>query len=126
MPTFSCTYSSSGAPYPGSHQRLWKRCWPPTTGWLYSSQNCFTQGHAKNRHKIRLSFNEHCVIIFIFNNCSCYFRFFSAFVLLFVLVLLAGVEFVHVLVDGKIAKTGCGELALELEKVGYEEIGASK
>ena len=35
-------------------------------------------------------------------------------------------DFVHVLVDGKIAKTGCGELALELEKVGYEEIGASK
>jgi Fe-S cluster assembly ATP-binding protein len=28
-------------------------------------------------------------------------------------------DFVHVLVDGKIAKTGCGELALELEKVGY-------
>ena len=35
-------------------------------------------------------------------------------------------DFVHVLVDGKIAKTGCGELALELEKVGYEEMGASK
>jgi len=35
-------------------------------------------------------------------------------------------DFVHVLVDGKIAKTGCGELALELEKVGYEEIRASK
>jgi len=30
------------------------------------------------------------------------------------------------LVDGKIAKTGCGELALELEKVGYEEMGVSK
>ena len=35
-------------------------------------------------------------------------------------------DFVHVLVDGKIAKTGCGELALELEKVGYEEMGVSK
>jgi len=35
-------------------------------------------------------------------------------------------DFVHVLVNGKIAKTGCGELALELEKVGYEEMGASK
>ena len=35
-------------------------------------------------------------------------------------------DFVHVLVDGKIAKTGCGELALELEKVGYEDMGASK
>jgi len=35
-------------------------------------------------------------------------------------------DFVHVLVDGKIAKTGCGELAVELEKVGYEEMGASK
>jgi len=35
-------------------------------------------------------------------------------------------DFVHVLVDGKIAKTGCGELALELEKVGYEKIEASK
>jgi len=33
---------------------------------------------------------------------------------------------VHVLVDGKIAKTGCGELALELEKIGYEEMGAQK
>ena len=31
-------------------------------------------------------------------------------------------DFVHVLVDGKIAKTGCGELAVELEKVGYEEM----
>ena len=28
-------------------------------------------------------------------------------------------DFVHVLVDGKIAKTGCSELALELEKAGY-------
>ena len=35
-------------------------------------------------------------------------------------------DFVHVLVDGKIAKTGCSELAQELEKVGYEEMGASK
>ena len=35
-------------------------------------------------------------------------------------------DFVHVLVNGKIAKTGCGELAQELEKVGYEEIGMSK
>ena len=35
-------------------------------------------------------------------------------------------DFVHVLVNGKIAKTGCGELALELEKVGYEEMGANK
>jgi len=30
-------------------------------------------------------------------------------------------DFVHVLVDGKIAKTGCSELALELEKAGYEK-----
>ena len=35
-------------------------------------------------------------------------------------------DFVHVLIDGKIAKTGCGDLALELEKVGYKEIEASK
>ena len=35
-------------------------------------------------------------------------------------------DFVHILVDGKIAKTGCSELALELEKVGYEEMEASK
>jgi len=28
-------------------------------------------------------------------------------------------DFVHVLVGGKIAKTGCSELALELEKIGY-------
>jgi len=35
-------------------------------------------------------------------------------------------DFVHVLVDGKIAKTGCGELASELEKVGYEDMGANK
>ena len=31
-------------------------------------------------------------------------------------------DFVHVLMDGKIAKTGCSELALELDKVGYEKI----
>ena len=31
-------------------------------------------------------------------------------------------DFVHVLMDGKIAKTGCSELAQELEKVGYEKI----
>ena len=31
-------------------------------------------------------------------------------------------DFVHVLMKGKIAKTGCSELAEELEKVGYEEI----
>ena len=31
-------------------------------------------------------------------------------------------DFVHVLIDGKIAKTGCSELALELDKVGYEKI----
>ena len=35
-------------------------------------------------------------------------------------------DFVHVLVDGKIAKTGCSELAQELEKVGYEEMSISK
>jgi Fe-S cluster assembly ATP-binding protein len=35
-------------------------------------------------------------------------------------------DFVHVLVDGKIAKTGCGELAEELEKVGYEKMGIDK
>ncbi len=35
-------------------------------------------------------------------------------------------DFVHILVDGKVAKTGCSELALELEKVGYEKIEASK
>jgi Fe-S cluster assembly ATP-binding protein len=33
-------------------------------------------------------------------------------------------DFVHVLVDGKIAKTGCSELALELEKIGYGKIEA--
>ncbi len=31
-------------------------------------------------------------------------------------------DFVHVLMNGKIAKTGCSELAQELEKVGYEKI----
>tara|TARA_B100001123_G_C15033005_1_gene916176 strand:- start:42 stop:773 length:732 start_codon:yes stop_codon:yes gene_type:complete len=31
-------------------------------------------------------------------------------------------DFVHVLMDGKIAKTGCSELALELEKAGYGKI----
>ena len=31
-------------------------------------------------------------------------------------------DFVHILMDGKIAKTGCSELALELDKVGYEKI----
>ena len=35
-------------------------------------------------------------------------------------------DFVHVLVNGKIAKTGCGELAQELEKVGYAEMEANK
>ena len=35
-------------------------------------------------------------------------------------------DFVHILVDGKITKTGCSELALELEKVGYKKIEASK
>jgi len=35
-------------------------------------------------------------------------------------------DFVHVLIDGKIAKTGCSELALELDKIGYEEMRASK
>jgi len=35
-------------------------------------------------------------------------------------------DFVHVLVDGKITKTGCVELALELEKVGYEKMGTGK
>jgi Fe-S cluster assembly ATP-binding protein len=34
-------------------------------------------------------------------------------------------DFVHVLIDGKIAKTGCSELALELDKIGYEKMGAS-
>ena len=31
-------------------------------------------------------------------------------------------DFVHVLMNGKIAKTGCSELAIELEKAGYEKI----
>ena len=31
-------------------------------------------------------------------------------------------DFVHVLMNGKIAKTGCSDLALELEKVGYNKI----
>jgi len=35
-------------------------------------------------------------------------------------------DFVHVLINGKIAKTGCSELALELDKVGYEEMAAIK
>ncbi len=35
-------------------------------------------------------------------------------------------DFVHILVDGKVAKTGCSELALELEKVGYEDMANSK
>ena len=33
-------------------------------------------------------------------------------------------DFVHVLVDGKISKTGCSELALELEKIGYGKMEA--
>ncbi len=33
-------------------------------------------------------------------------------------------DFVHVLVGGKIAKTGCSELALELEKIGYGKMEA--
>ena len=35
-------------------------------------------------------------------------------------------DFVHVLINGKIAKTGCSELALELDKIGYEEMRTSK
>ena len=31
-------------------------------------------------------------------------------------------DFVHVLMDGKIAKTGCSDLAVELEKAGYKKI----
>jgi len=31
-------------------------------------------------------------------------------------------DFVHVLSDGKIIKTGCGELAEELEKTGYKKL----
>ncbi len=35
-------------------------------------------------------------------------------------------DFVHVLVEGKIVKTGCSDLAQELEKAGYEKIGSKK
>tara|TARA_B100000686_G_C16691139_1_gene917658 strand:- start:681 stop:1424 length:744 start_codon:yes stop_codon:yes gene_type:complete len=35
-------------------------------------------------------------------------------------------DFVHVLVGGKIAKTGCSDLAQELEKIGYEEMSINK
>jgi len=35
-------------------------------------------------------------------------------------------DFVHVLVDGKIVKTGCGDLAKELEKDGYEGVTTIK
>jgi Fe-S cluster assembly ATP-binding protein len=35
-------------------------------------------------------------------------------------------DFVHVLVNGKIVKTGCSDLALELEKDGYESVSAIK
>ena len=35
-------------------------------------------------------------------------------------------DFVHILVDGKVTKTGCSELAVELEKVGYEDMATSK
>ena len=35
-------------------------------------------------------------------------------------------DFVHILADGKIVKTGCSELALELEKIGYEEMNVGK
>ena len=35
-------------------------------------------------------------------------------------------DFVHVLINGKIAKTGRSELALELDKIGYEEMRANK
>ena len=35
-------------------------------------------------------------------------------------------DFVHVLVNGKIAKTGCSELAQELEKDGYEGVSATR
>ena len=34
-------------------------------------------------------------------------------------------DFVHVLVNGKIAKTGCSDLAQELEKDGYEGVSAT-
>ena len=35
-------------------------------------------------------------------------------------------DFVHVLVNGKIVKTGCSDLAQELEKDGYEGVTESK
>ncbi len=35
-------------------------------------------------------------------------------------------DFVHVLVGGKIAKTGCSELAQAIEKIGYEEMSINK
>ena len=35
-------------------------------------------------------------------------------------------DFVHVLVNGKIAKTGCSDLAQELEKDGYEGVSATR
>ena len=35
-------------------------------------------------------------------------------------------DFVHVLVNGKIVKTGCSDLAQELEKDGYEGVSHSK
>ena len=35
-------------------------------------------------------------------------------------------DFVHVLVNGKIVKTGCSDLALELEKDGYEGVAATR
>jgi len=31
-------------------------------------------------------------------------------------------DFVHILSDGKIVKTGCSELAEELEKTGYKNL----
>ena len=31
-------------------------------------------------------------------------------------------DYVHVLSDGKIIKTGCGDLAQELEKTGYKKL----
>jgi len=35
-------------------------------------------------------------------------------------------DFVHVLVNGKIVKTGPSDLALELEKDGYEDVSITK
>ena len=35
-------------------------------------------------------------------------------------------DFVHVLINGKIAKTGSSDLALELEKDGYEGVSIAK